>query len=161
MMKHYLFALAAGSLLLAACNRTPETPAEDAAAPATADAPAQDMAATDPAADAMAGTDVVSAVDHGSPAGDNQAFDVKAFAGTYAAEGTSLTIDAAGGYQLTVHAESADADLASSGTWTLEDDGQHILLDPEDKSGTDRRFQIVGSDELRAVDGGQTLRRGG
>ena len=159
-MKHVLFATAALALLLAGCNRPaePEAPAADAPEPAS-QPPAQAPVPPDAVADPTAGTEAIAVIDHGSPAGDEATFDAKAFAGTYAAEGTSLAIVADGSYTLTVHAESADAALASNGTWTLQADGREILLDPEDKSEPDRRFQIVSNDRLRAVEGGQFLDR--
>ena len=159
-MKHVLFATAALALLLAGCNRPaePEAPAADATAPAS-QPPAQAPVPPDAVADPTAGTDAIAVIDHGSPAGDRSSFDAKAFAGTFAADGTSLAIAADGSYTLTVHAESAGADLASDGTWTLQADGREILLDPEDKSEPDRRFQIVSNDRLRSAEGGQFLDR--
>lgn len=159
-MKHALAALAL-LLVLAGCNRDADAPTVRVPAttgPEPAPVPATDAA---PTTDPLAGTDAVDVVDHGSPAGDVRGFDAKAFAGTYAATGTSLAVAADGTYILTVHAESADADLASAGTWTLEGDGRHVLLDPSDKSEPDRRYELVSPDELRALDGGQSLRRGG
>jgi len=110
-------------------------------------------------ADPTAGTDAIAVIDHGSPVGDGGAFDTKAFAGTFDAEGTSLAINADGSYALTVHAESAGADLTSGGTWTVQADGRELLLDPEDKSEPDRLYRIVSNDRLRAIDGGQFLDR--
>ena len=75
-------------------------------------------------------------------------FDAKAYAGTFSGQGTSLEIGADGTFNL----EQAGAE-AQSGTWTLEQDGEHILLDPDSKSEQDRRYKMVGNDELRA-DGG-------
>jgi len=159
-MKHTLFATAALALLLAGCNRQAESEATAAgtATPA-AQAPTQAPIPPDAVADPTAGTDAIAVIDHGSPAGDGVAFDTKAFAGTFGTEGTSLAIDADGRYTLTVRAESADADLTSSGTWTVEADGRELLLDPEGKSEPDRRFEIVSNDRLRAVEGGQLLDR--
>ena len=159
-MKHALFATAALALLLAGCNRPaePEAPAADAATPATQE-PTQAPIPPDAIADPTMGTDAIAVIDHGSPAGDGVAFDTKAFAGTFGTEGTSLAIDADGSYTLTVHAESADADLTSRGTWTVQADGRELLLDPEDKSEPDRLYRIVSNDRLRAIDGGQFLDR--
>jgi hypothetical protein len=161
-MKHAPLAALAFVLAVAGCHRDAEAPVAQApattapeAAPATA--PPADAAAP---ADPLAGTDAVAVVDHATPAGDNTAFDPRAFAGTYAAEGTSLSVQPDGRYTLTVHAESADADLAGEGTWTLEPDGRHVLLDPTDKSEPDRRYEIASADELHPVDGGPSLRRG-
>ena len=159
-MKHTLFATAALALLLAGCNRPaePAAPVADAATPA-AQEPIQAPIPPDAVADPTAGTDAIAVIDHGSPVTDDAAFDTKAFAGTFDAESTSLAINADGSYTLTVHAESANANLTSRGTWTVQADGREILLDPEDKSEPDRRFQIVSNDRLRAVEGGQFLDR--
>jgi len=156
-MKHALFATAALALLLAGCNRQaePEAPVADAATQAPAQAPIPPDAVADP----TAGTDAIAVIDHGSPVDDGVAFDTKAFAGTFGADGTSLAIGADGSYTLTVHAESADADLTSSGTWTVQADGRELLLDPGDKSEPDRLYRIVSNDRLRAVEGGQFLDR--
>ena len=159
-MKHALFATAALALLLAACNRPaePEAPVADAVAPA-AQEPTQAPIPPDAMADPTAGTDAIAVIDHGSPVTDGAGFDTKAFAGTFDAEGTSLAISADGSYVLTVHAESAGADLTSRGTWTVQADGRELLLDPEDKSEPDRVYRIVSNDRLRAVESGQFLDR--
>ena len=151
-MKQYLLAVAIATLALAACKRE----AEPAPAPAAEPAVAAPAVAPGPAA----GTDAVETVDHSTHAGD-VAFDTKGFAGKFGATGTSLEIGADGTYRLSMRAESANADLKTDGTWTVEADGKHILLDPNSKSETDRRYEIVSHDELRAVDGGQSLSREG
>jgi len=159
-MKHSLPAVAIAALLLAGCNRPAETdaPVSGASAPAPLE-----QVATPAAPDEMAGptagaTDAIAVIDHAAPGGD-AAFDAKAFAGTFATEGTSLAITADGTYTLTVHAESAGADLISGGTWMVQADGRELLLDPEDKSEPDRLYRIVSNDRLRADDGG-VLERG-
>ena len=148
-MKHYLLAVAIATLALAACKRDAE--------PAPAPVPA--VVAPAETTDHASGTNAT--VDHSSPAGDVAAFDTKGFAGKFGATGTSLEIGADGTYRLSVHAESAAAELETDGTWTVEADGRHILLDPSSKAEPDRRYEIVSNDELRAVDGGQGLRREG
>ena len=150
-MKHTLFAVAVATLALAACKREAEP------APAPEPAVAAPTATSGPAA----GTDATDVVDNATPAGDAVPFDTKGFAGTFGATGTSLAIAADGTYRLSVHAESADADLDTDGTWTVEADGKHILLDPNSKAEADRRYEIVSHDELRATDGSQGLRREG
>ena len=159
-MKHALFATAALALLLAGCNRPaePEAPVADASTP-PAQAPGQAPVSPDAVGDPTAGTDAIAVIDHGSPVTDGAAFDTKAFAGTFGTEGTSLAIEADGNYTLTVRAESADADLTSSGTWTVQADGRELLLDPEDKSEPDRVYRIVSNDRLRATEGDQFLDR--
>lgn len=145
-------------LALAACERAAEAPDASARAPA-ADAPATDEVApvTSPPGD----VDATSVVDRTPVAGAAPDFDVKAFAGTFTAEGASLRLAADGTYTFTVHAESADADLTSTGTWTVESDGGALLLDPEAKDEADQRYEIASDDELVAVEGGRVLRRDG
>ncbi|HTL15029.1 MAG TPA: copper resistance protein NlpE [Thermomonas sp.] len=141
------FAIAALAAL-AGCK-----PTEPAPAPAAAPADAT------PAAPAPSA--VVAEVDHGSPAGDNTAFDVKAFAGTYA--GTipcadcpgidmSLAFTPEGRYQQTLRYQERDTSSASDGTWTLDADGRRIHLDPTDKGAQDSWVEIVSPTELRLLD---------
>ena len=155
-MKQCLLAVAIATLALAACKREAEpapTPEPAVVAPA---------ATTDPAVGThAAGTDATEVVDHASPAADVATFDTKGFAGKFGAAGTSLEIGADGTYRLSIRAESANADLETDGTWTVEPDGKHILLDPNSKAEADRRYEIVSQEELRAVDGSQSLSREG
>ena len=151
-MKQYLLAIAVATFALTACKRDPEpTPAPEVA-PAVVEAPMPESTAT---------TDATTTVDPASPPGDTAGLEVKAFAGTFSETGTSLELAAEGTYRLNMHAESANADLATDGTWTIEADGRHVLLDPTSKSEADRRYEIVSRDELRAVEGGQSLGREG
>ena len=137
-----------------ACQRDAE-PTPDASPAATEITPAD---VRDPAPAPT--TDATQTSDATSPVADApRGFDTKGFAGAFAAPGTTLSIDTDGSYRMTVHAESANADLESAGTWTLEADGKHILLDPEGKSDPDRRYALVSNDELQPVDGGEPLRR--
>ena len=66
-----------------------------------------------------------------------------------------------GTYTFTVHAESADADLSTAGTWTVDADGSGLLLDPDSKDEPDQRFTITSADTLTAVAGGRVLQRDG
>lgn len=147
--------LAAGALVLGACERPSGTPAD---APATDDAPRVEAPA---AADEVGDVDAIRVVDRGPVAGAAADFDVKAFAGTFAAEGATLQLASDGTYTLVVHAESADADLTTAGTWSVEADGAELLLDPDSKDESDRRYAITSNDALTALDGGQVLRRDG
>jgi copper homeostasis protein (lipoprotein) len=138
--------------LLAACNRTNESanvaPAASVAAPATMEAaPATTVAAP------------VGVSESPAP-GEHTMFDAKAFAGDFADAGTKVTFNADGMYTMTAHAESANADVTTDGTWTLEPDHRHVRLDPNSKAEQDRVFEIVSMDELHA-DSGQVLRRNG
>ena len=153
-----LFA-AGAALSLAACERANE-PANDAAsAPPGVDATAP---GTDPATSVPAGDiDATRVVDRAPVADAAPGFDVKAFAGTFVVEGANLRLAADGTYTFTVHAASADADLVSTGTWTVEAEGTTLLLDPDSKADADQRFTIASNDELVAVVGGRVLRRDG
>lgn len=148
--------LAGAVLALSACEREADAPVE--AEPA-AEAPPVDAAppTTEPPGD----IDATSVVDRAPVADAAPGFDVKAFAGTFAAEGANLRLAADGTYTFTVHAESADADLTSTGTWTVEADGTALLLDPDAKADPDQRFTITADDTLVAVEGGRVLRRDG
>lgn len=144
---------ASAALSLAACDRADEGPAPDAPPGATA-APAVEPPATEPAGD----IDATRVVDRAPVAGAAPDFDVKAFAGTFAAHGAELRLDADGTYVQTVHAESADADLVVPGTWTVEDDGTVLRLDPDSKGDEDRTLRIVSRDDL-VVSEDRTLHR--
>lgn len=132
---------------LAACRREPAAPAPEAATPAPA-------ATTLPAAPAS----VAPAAAAPAPA-TPATFDSKAFADTYTAPGTRLQVTADGDYRLSVRAESAGADVETTGTWTVDPDARHVLLDPNSKAEPDQRYEVVSMDELRSVDGSRTLRR--
>ena len=153
------FAALAG-LVLAGCDRAAEAPGADAPQPATpvAATPAPPQA---PAAVAGDGVDATRVVDHAPVAGAGDGFDVRAFAGSFEADGLQVAFAADGTYALVARAESAGADLESTGSWTVEDDGTRIRLDPDSKDEPDRVFAVVSPDELAAADGGQVLRRAG
>lgn len=149
----FAFAIAVGAT---ACQRDAE-PAPDASPAATKITP-DDV--RDPAPAPAPATDAMQTSDATSPVADApRGFDTKAFAGTFAAPGATLTIDSDGRYRMTVRAESANANLTSTGTWTLEADGKQILLDPDSKSDPDRRYTLVSNDELQPAGGGEPLRR--
>ena len=148
---------ALAGLVLAGCDRATEAPGAEAPPPAAATpAPSQDPAiATD---DGVAATRVV---DRAPVAGAGDGFDVRAFAGDFAADGMQVAFAADGTYALVARAESAGAELDSNGTWTVEGDGARIRLDPDAKDEGDRVFAVVSRDELATDDGGQVLRRVG
>lgn len=140
-MKHSLIAIALCSLLLsvAACKReSAETPA--ATAPETA--PTADAAA---AVDAAHHTDVISEVDHATtPAG----IDIKAFAGHFSGDDIALELKADGNFALSGGAVAAPID----GTWTAEENGKRIRLDPNSKTEKDWLVAVNSNDELQALD---------
>ncbi len=142
-MKHtWIFAgVLLTTLALFGCKK--ETPA-DAAAPA---APAAEAApATDPALAAAA-----------TPA----EFDYRAFAGTFSGTlpcadcpgiDTTIVLVGDGTYTLDeTHKDKQDGNFKGDGTWTAEDAGTRLRLDPNSKSDEDRLFEIVGKNEIRAL----------
>ena len=147
-MNRKLLAIALAATIAAIAGCKPDEAAEAAAAPA---APA--------AAPVNAVTEVV---DHSSPAGDVQGFDIKAFAGTYAGMlpcadcagiDSTIAFTPEGTYTLSETYQDPDkSSFLSKGTWSLRGDGKAILLDPEDKDEFDRSFSIVSPTELRALD---------
>lgn len=160
------------ALALAACQRPP---APALAAPNTANAagsPETPASGAGPAADGgahakIAGTDAVAAVDDtGAQPGVQRPsttigdVDARTFAGIFVAEGARFELRADGSYASTVHAASANADLAGRGTWTARDGGRVLLLDPDDGSEPDLRLSVVSHDELRqGGEDGRVLRR--
>lgn len=150
-------ALLSLAIALAACKPAAEKAADESPSPvpesATTTAPAEP--APDPA---LAGTDATAVVHHTQP--DPTGFDRKSFAGAFSADATRLEIASGGTFTL------VDGDETVNGTWTIDDAGKRLLLDPDTKAGTDRHFEIVSNDELRAVDAdgkpldGAALRRG-
>lgn len=162
-LKPLLFAVMTVAALVA-CKRDAEPapmPAEPASADAAKSASAGATDAVVPGTDAsIVETSTAASGIAGNPNAPDW-YDAKTFPGTFTADGASLTLAADGTYRMTVHAHSADADLESSGTWTLEADGQHLLLDPDSKSDPDRRYALQSADALQATEGGQVLRRGG
>lgn len=153
-------ALVASALLVAACQRQPEAaPAPDksaAAAAATPDAAA--TTAAEPAAEAHP-TDVISEVDNSpGPAG----VDARALAGVFTGTvpcadcpgiDTTLGLNADGSFTLReVYQDRGGQGQATDGTWTAEDGGKRIRLDPNGKQLDDRLYRIVSSDELEMLD---------
>jgi len=138
-------------LAITGCKRDAEpvpTPAEtatDAAKSASAEAPPPEN------------VEVISEAPH-SPVPQNIAatssFDVKAYAGTFSDKDTRLDITSEGTFTLDQGGKQ------TTGTWTLEKDGEHLLLDPDSKSDQDHRYKMVGNDELQSVGGAsETLTR--
>jgi len=135
-------AAVAFALSVSACKQEePAKPAETAAPTATA-----------PASDAA-----LEAAAH--PVKD---FDPRVFAGEFVGtlpcagcEGieTKLALAADGSYAIeeTYRGKSQDASRGD-GTWTAEDNGHRLRLDPNSKSVEDRLFEVVGQNEIRLMD---------
>lgn len=147
--------LLAAAIAMAGCKPSTDAAApEDAATPAPTVAPA----ATEPAADEHP-TDVLREVDN-APAPEG--LDVRAFAGSF--EGTlpcadcpgidsTLELKADGSYALhDAYRESDGATNDVTGTWTVEEAGKRIRLDPNSKEAQDRLYEVVSNDELRMLD---------
>jgi len=143
-MNRLLLSLALLAALAAtACKPQAPTPSEPAAQATTAaDAPAP--APVEPAA---------------APA--DAPFDTKGFAGTFATADTKITLNTDGTYKL---AGATQGD----GTWTAEENGKRIRLDPNSKSDEDRLYSVVSHDQIDQVDAtgaavapAQTFRREG
>ena len=144
-------ALCASVLALAACK-----PSADKAAPAESADPVASVA--QPATEAHP-TDVISEVDN-SPAPEG--LDVRAFAGSFRGTlpcadcpGIDSTIElkADGTYALhDVYQESNGATNDGAGTWTVEEAGKRIRLDPDSKEDQDRLYAVVSNDELHMLD---------
>ena len=82
-------------------------------------------------------------------------FDMKAFAGTFSADGNAITLNPDGSYT------SKLGDAESDGTWNADPAGTELLLDPTSKAEADGRYAVLSDNAIRAVDGGMTLQRDG
>lgn len=147
-MNRILTPLALGLLIatLPACNReaapTPAATQEPAPAPAPAPAPEMTAQASDSDLAAKAG-----------------AIDMKQFPGTFSGTlpcascpgiDTRLELLADGPFKLTeTYQGEAGAPVVTEGSWTVEDGGKRVLLDPNSKSEQDRSYEIVSNDEVR------------
>jgi copper homeostasis protein (lipoprotein) len=143
--------LCALALALAGCK-----PSGSDAAPADT-APAETTAA--PAEGDAAPTDVLREVDN-SPAPEG--LDVRAFAGSFSGTlpcadcpGIDSTVELKGDGSYAVHDvyRERDARFGTTGTWTVEEAGKRIRLDPNSKEEQDRLYEVVSNDELRMLDG--------
>ena len=122
-------------------------------------ASAMPTAATEPAPastpDAMP---LSSGSDLAAKAGD---IDMKAFPGVFTGTlpcascpgiDTRLELQADGPYKLTeAYQDEAGPPVVTEGTWTVEDEGKRVLLDPDSKSEPDRSYEIVSNDEIRLL----------
>lgn len=121
----------ASTLTIAACK--PEAPAEPAA-PAT---PVEQTA--EPAPVAVESAPAVTPAD--------VPFDTKGFAGTFSGADMKLSLNADGTFKL----EEGQSGNGFDGTWTAEEGGKRIRLDPNSKSEEDRLYAIASNDQLDAL----------
>ena len=156
-----LACLALSVALVAACQRS--EPADDATA--AADTASTAAPATAPAEDA---SKVVSTDDGAADAGE---LDLRAFAGTFNGSlpcascpgiETELTLSPDGTFAMTeTYIDQPDGTQKSQGTWSAEQDGARLRLDPDSKSENDRVYEIVSNDEVRMLDlGAQRIESG-
>ncbi|WP_052107873.1 copper resistance protein NlpE [Aerolutibacter daejeonensis] len=133
------------ALSLAACKQEAEpTPATQVAVVEPAPAPEMTAQASDSDLAAKAG-----------------AIDMKAFPGKFAGTlpcascpgiDTKLELMADGPFKLTeTYQGEAGAPNVVEGTWTVEDGGKRVLLDPNSKSEQDRSYGIMSNDEIRLL----------
>jgi copper homeostasis protein (lipoprotein) len=129
------------ALAVTACNK-PET-AEPAVAPDAAAAPAESA----PVADVAPATHEAVA-----------AFDVKGFAGSFSGTlpcadcpgiDNKLTLNADGTFTLEeTYRDRKQAASKLDGTWTAEENGKRLRLDPNSKSDEDRLYAIASNDQI-------------
>lgn len=143
-------------LATSACQREEAAPAPSPgadAATATAEALPEAEPATIPGTDAISAVDNTQAEAGVQPAAETVAgMEPRSFAGTFSADGATLNLAADGSYTLD------GAEGQTGGTWSIEDGGARILLDPNSKDAQDSRYVVVSADALKA-DGGQVLKR--
>lgn len=143
-MNQKLLALAClAALALSACNKPAEAPAAPAEAPKAAEpAPAPEPA---PVAEAP-----------------KAGFDVAAFAGSFSGTlpcadcsgiDTKIEFKADGSYAVEeTYQGKKDGAFKGDGTWTAEEDGKRLRLDPNSKTDPDRLFEVVSHEEIRQLD---------
>ena len=127
-----------------------DAPANSAVAPAPAEAPPEAPAA-----------DKAGAYEAFVPSGP--ALDHRAFAGMFmgtlpcaSCAGIDTQLELKDDYSFMLnetYRESKDAGpFRIKGTWSAEEDGHLLRLDPESKSENDRLFQVVANDEIKLLD---------
>jgi copper homeostasis protein (lipoprotein) len=147
MNRKLLLAVMASTLAIAACK--PQAPAEPAT-PAADTAPA---ASTEPAPVATESAPASSAAD--------VPFDVKGFAGTFSGTlpcadcpgiDTTIALKPDGTYTVHEAYQGKPNSFDGDGTWTAEENGQRVRLDPNSKSEQDRLFAVKSNDEIESLD---------
>jgi copper homeostasis protein (lipoprotein) len=97
-----------------------------------------------------------------SAAPEKVPFDTKGFAGTFGGTlpcadcpgiDTKLTFNADGTYKLhEVHQGKPGNGFNGDGTWTVEENGKRIRLDPNSKSEQDRLYAVTSKDQIEGLD---------
>jgi len=147
MNRKLLLAVMASTLAIAACK--PQAPAE----PVTPAADTAPVAAAEPAPVAAESARASTATD--------VPFDVKGFAGTFsgtlpcadcAGIDTTIALKPDGTYTMHEVYQGKPGSFDGDGTWTAEENGQRVRLDPNSKSEQDRVFAVKSSDEIESLD---------
>ena len=146
MNRKLLLAVMASTLAIAACK--PQAP--EPATPAADTAPAASM---EPAPVATESAPASSAAD--------VPFDVKGFAGTFSGTlpcadcpgiDTTISLKPDGTYTVHEAYQGKPDSFDGDGTWTAEENGKRVRLDPNSKSEQDRLFAVKSSDEIESLD---------
>ncbi|SJZ68909.1 copper resistance protein NlpE N-terminal domain-containing protein [Novilysobacter spongiicola] len=87
-----------------------------------------------------------------NPSTDGAGFDMRAFAGTFGDETTTVELRPDGTYEIVDRDAAGGGEAVMDGTWTVEADDRHIRLDPNTKAEEDRLFAISSDDELQTLD---------
>ncbi|KQY52088.1 copper resistance protein NlpE [Lysobacter sp. Root494] len=144
MNRMLLLAVMASTLAIAACK--PQAPAEPAAEAA-------------PAATVEPGAPV--AVESAPSVATAAPFDVKGFAGTFSGTlpcadcpgiDTTISLKPDGTYTVHEAYQGKPDSFDGDGTWTAEENGQRVRLDPNSKSEQDRLFVVKSNDEIESLD---------
>ena len=148
MNRKLLLLAVVATLAVAACK--PQAPAE----PVAPTAPAE------PAAPAAAAPVAVESAPAMMTAADVP-FDIKGFAGTFTGTlpcadcpgiDTRITLNADGSYALHEVYQGKGNGFDGDGTWTAEENGKRIRLDPNSKSQQDRLYAVTSADQIDALD---------
>jgi copper homeostasis protein (lipoprotein) len=144
MNRKLLLVAVLSTVAFAACK--PQAPAEPAAPVAPA-APAEPAPVAVESAPAAAPADVP--------------FDTKGFAGVFTGTlpcadcpgiDTKVMLNRDGTYMLDETYQGKPGNFSGDGTWTAEEGGKRIRLDPNSKSLEDRLFAVASQDQIEALD---------
>ncbi|MGO1000810.1 copper resistance protein NlpE [Lysobacter sp. CA196] len=144
MTKQSLALACLAALALSACNK----PTGETSAPAE----------TPKAAEAAP----VAALEPAPAEAPKAGFDIAAFAGSFsgtlpcadcAGIDTKLEFKSDGTYAIDESYQGKkDGNAKGDGTWTAEEEGKRLRLDPNSKTDPDRLFEVVSNEEIRLLD---------
>lgn len=149
-----LVATLTAAMLMAGCQQQSAPPPPPAEAPASTAAAAPEVS-PDSKADDKA--DAYEAFVPSGPALDQRAFAGR-FNGTLpcaSCPGIDTDIEIKDDYSFVLtetYKESKDAPTRIKGSWSAEQDGHVMRLDPDSKSENDRLYQVLANDEIKQLD---------